>query len=102
MTSLIDVLDSRELHEKKEQFNKYLDNSPLGEISALEKAYFQILYDIYFISGIDNEESYPQYRMTNIVSVSIEYDKNLKLRYFKVNFRNGESLEIGENKLIGI
>ena len=40
--------------------------------------------------------------MTNIVSVSIEYDKNLKLRYFKVNFRNGESLEIEENKLIGI
>ena len=68
----------------------------------MEKAYFKILYDIYFISGIDNEESYPQYRMTNIVRVSIEYDDNLKLRYFKVYFRNGESLEIGENKLIGI
>ena len=38
MTSLIDVLDSRELHEKKQQFNKYLDNSPLGEISDLEKS----------------------------------------------------------------
>jgi hypothetical protein len=102
MTSLINVLDSIELHEKREQFRKYLEKNQLGEISLLEKAYFQILYDIYFISAFENEDAYPEYKMTNIESVSIEYDKNIKLRYFKVNFKNCGSLEIGVNKLINI
>lgn len=102
MTSLIDVIDTRDIFEKKQQFNKYLKDTPVGEISELEKAYFQILYDIHFISEIENEHAYPQYKMTNIMCVFIKYDKNLKKKYFQINFRNGETLQIGDNQLIGV
>ena len=54
MTSLIDVLDTRDLLNKKKQFNKYLFETPC-ELSHLEKAYFKVLYDIYFISEMENE-----------------------------------------------
>ena len=37
MTSLIDVLDTRELHNKKQQFNKYLFETPCGELSFLKQ-----------------------------------------------------------------
>jgi len=102
MSSLIDVIDSRELYEKKKLFDKYLKDSSLGELPHLEKAYFQILYDIYFISDMDSEDAYPQYKMINIVKVTIEYDKNLDEKYFRVYFRNGETLEIGNNSFIVI
>lgn len=102
MSSLIDVIDSRDLYEKKVIFDKYLKDSPLGELPHLEKAYFQILYDIYFISELDRDDAYPQYKMTNIVKVTIEYDENLEEKYFKVHFRNNETLEISNNRLIGI
>ena len=100
MTSLIDVLDTRELYSKKHQFNKYLFETPCGELSHMETAYFKILYDIYFISGLENEESYPQYKMLNIMNVFIKYDRLHMKKYFEVYFRNGESLQIGDNKLI--
>lgn len=101
--SLIEVLDTRELIQKKEIFNKYLQESPLGELSQLEKAYFQILYDIYFISKRPNlEKAYPHLRMTNIESVSIRCIENLQENYFSVKFRTGEYIEIGKDKLIPI
>lgn len=101
MISLIDVLDTRELYNKKQQFNKYLIETPCGELSFLETAYFKILYDIYFISEMENETAYPQYKMINIKSVFIKYDSNHE-KYFEVNFRNGESLQIGDNKLVQV
>ena len=101
MTSLIDVLDTRELYNKKQQFNKYLFETPCGELSHLETAYFKILYDIYFISEMENEAAYPQYKMTNIKSVFIKYDNNHE-KYFEVNFRNGEYLQIGDNQLVKV
>ena len=99
MTSLIDVLDTRDLFNKKKQFNKYLFETPCGELSQLEKAYFKVLYDIYFISEMENEAAYPQYKMTNIKSVFIK-DDNDHEKYFEINFVNGDSLQIGDNKLL--
>ena len=101
MTSLISVIDTRELFNKKQQFNKYLFETPCGELSHLETAYFKILYDIYFISEMENEAAYPQYKMTNIKSVFIKYDNNHE-KYFEVNFRNGEYLQIGDNQLVKV
>lgn len=103
MMSLIEVLDTRDLVEKKEMYNKYLQESPLGELSQLEKAYFQILYDIYFISKREKlEKAYPHLKMTNIESVSICGNANLEENYFGVQFRTGEYIEIGKEKLITI
>ena len=101
MTSLISVIDTRELFNKKQQFNKYLFETPCGELSFLETAYFKILYDIYFISEMENETAYPQYKMINIKSVFIKYDSNHE-KYFEVNFRNGESLQIGDNQIVKV
>lgn len=101
MISLIEVIDTREIYNKKQQFNKYLFEAPCGELSYLETAYFKVLYDIYFISEIENEAAYPQYKMTNIKSVVIKNDRNYE-KYFEVNFKNGESLHIGDNQLVKV
>uniref|UniRef100_A0A6C0CQQ2 Uncharacterized protein n=1 Tax=viral metagenome TaxID=1070528 RepID=A0A6C0CQQ2_9ZZZZ len=95
--SLIEVIDCLQLEEKVSTFNKYLDESPTGEISSLEKAYFQILYDLHFSPTIESLDIYKELQMINITNVSIDYDLDTYEKYFKVSFRSGKTLEIGKN-----
>ena len=95
--SLIEVIDCLHLDKRVSTFNKYLDESPTGEISPLEKAYFQILYDLHFSATIENLDIYQELQMIHITTVSIDYDLDTYEKYFKVSFRSGKTLEIGKN-----
>ena len=50
---------------------------------------------------MENESAYPQYKMINIKNVFIKNDNNHE-KYFEVNFKNGEYLHIGDNKLVKV
>lgn len=94
MSSLLEVIDAYCSCERKKLLTYYINNRPLGKLPQLEKAYFQVLYDLHFMSTIENEKDYSEFKMTNITYVEIDYDAENFQRYFIIYFVNNDSLHI--------
>lgn len=93
MVSLIEVIDCYDIESKITAFNNYLDDSPLGEICPLERAYFKVLYDLNFRPA-SHDLNEKEFGMTKIDKVCIDFDDNTYDKYFTVYFRCGKTLEI--------
>lgn len=92
MSSLLEVMDAFSPCERKKLLTFYINNRPLGKLPPLEKAYFQVLYDLLFMSTLENENNYSEFKMTNIIDVVIEYDAERFQRYFMIYYVNNGSL----------